>query len=332
MILVTGGTGLVGAHLLYELCLAGKTPRALYRAPNSLNGVKSLFKSKSDIFESLFAQIEWTQGDILDLETLKFAFADVTELYHCAALISFDPKDYKKLQQINVAGTANTVNCALDFKVAKMCYVSSIASLGKTTAPHSINEDTDWNIENPNVYALSKYQAELEVWRGIQEGLQAVIINPGVILGAGFWNKGSGKLFGFAKKGSAYYFPGGSGFVGVSDVVKLMQLGMESKNANQRYICVSENLSYLEVFSFMSKSFGTQKPTKKLSFLFLEILWRLDYIKQKITGGPRKITAQTVFSLRHQDFYSAQKSIDMLKMEYQKIDKIILDCCNAYVN
>ena len=96
MILVTGGTGLVGAHLLYELCLAGKTPRALYRAPNSLNGVKSLFKSKSDIFESLFAQIEWTQGDILDLETLKFAFADVTELYHCAALISFDPKDYKK--------------------------------------------------------------------------------------------------------------------------------------------------------------------------------------------------------------------------------------------
>lgn len=331
MILVTGGTGLVGAHLLYELCLQKQQPKAIYRNLKGLVAVENVFKTYAPAAPELFSQIEWVPANLLDLERLKEVFIGVTTVYHCAAFISFDPNTYEKLQKVNVTGTANMVNLCLDFKVSKMCYVSSIAALGKAVKGAFITEETHWNITQPNVYALSKYKAELEVWRGIQEGLKATIINPGVILGPGFWNKGSSKLFRFAKKGSPLYFPGGSGFVGVQDVVRLMLLAQTSEHRNQRYICVAENLSYKEIFSEMANGFNHKKPIYKIPLWVLRVAWRLDYIKQFIFGGQRKITKQTVRSLARRDRYSAKKSEDLLGIKYTKTTLVIRQYCKTYL-
>lgn len=330
MILVSGGTGLVGAHLLLSLCKQGHSPRALYRSESSKQRVLSLFKTASKKGQSLYDQIHWAAADLLHIPDLETAFEGVTELYHCAALISFNPKDYQKLKQTNVHGTANMVNLSLDFGVKKMCYVSSIASLGKAPQGSYITEQSSWNQEKPNVYAMSKYEAELEVWRGIQEGLKAVILNPGVILGSGFWKNGSGKLFHFAAKGLPFYFPGGTGFVGVEDVVNCMQTAMNSSISEERYICVSENLSYRELFEKMAKGFGKKTPTYEIPQLALEILWRLDYVKQLFFGGSRRISKQSVQGLKSRDTYSAQKSITDLGMQYTTIDQVIEACCLAY--
>ena len=330
MILVTGGTGLVGAHLLYDLCKEGRSCRAIFRDEKGLEGVKNLFVSYGDSSLNHYQKIEWIKTDILDLEGLKVAFKDIQTVYHCAAHISFDPKDFNKLTSVNVQGTANMVNLALDFKVEAFCYVSSIAALGKSSKEKPITEDTHWNIEDPNVYALSKYHAELEVWRGIWEGLSAVIINPGVILGAGFWDKGSGKLFAFAQKGSAFYFPGGAGFVGVLDVVNTMRQAVKEKKWNERYVCVAEHLSYKRLFEHMSVGFNLKKPTKEIPIWCLEILWRLDFVKTRIFGGSRKITKHTVRGLRHIDTYSAEKSINELGISYAPVNKVIIACCQYW--
>ncbi len=200
MILVTGGTGLVGAHLLLHLIENGEQVRAIYRTEANCVKTKALFSHYHK--EHLFGAIEWIPGDILDIPSLEMAFQDIKQVYHCAALISFDPKDEDAIRKTNIEGTANIVNFCLAKKTEKLCFVSSIAALGDL-APHEseITETTEWNPEKPHSdYAISKYGAEMEVWRGQQEGLKVIIVNPGVILGPGFPSQGSGTLFTTIKK------------------------------------------------------------------------------------------------------------------------------------
>jgi len=192
MILVTGGTGLVGAHLLYHLLLENNTVKAIYRKNSNLQAVKTVFGYYSTNFELLFQKIEWIEADITNVCSLEKAFENITEVYHAAALVSFTPKDYQKMRKINIEGTANIVNFCIDKKVKKLCFVSSIATIEKATHAKTINEEEDWNLEKNNYgYAITKYGAEMEVWRASQEGVAVVIVNPGIILGAGFWHNGS---------------------------------------------------------------------------------------------------------------------------------------------
>ena len=191
MVLVTGGTGLVGSHLLLKLAQQNKSVRALYRKGANLERVKTVFSYYSKNSKSLYETIEWAEADLNDLPKLTLAFKDITHVYHCAAYISFDPSNYKILRATNIKGTANIVNLSIANKVEKLCYVSSVATLGYDA--DLITEETQWEgNQNQSVYAISKYGAEMEVWRASQEGVAAVIVNPGVILGPGFWNSGSG--------------------------------------------------------------------------------------------------------------------------------------------
>src|SRR5690606_140364 len=191
MILVTGATGLVGSHLIVKLLQENEEVKAIYREEKSLSAVKNVFQYYNS--ESLFEKINWIKADITDIPSLEKTFEGIKKVYHCAAFISFDPNDKEKLMKINAEGTANIVNCCLDFKVEKLCYVSSVAALGDPTdKQHIITEETEYNPERlHNEYAISKYAAEMEVWRGFQEGLKVVIVNPGVIFGFGFPNNGS---------------------------------------------------------------------------------------------------------------------------------------------
>ena len=175
MILVTGGTGLVGYHLLLQLSLEKEAVRAIYRSEKKLQHVKNLFSNENKL--AAFEKIDWIQADILDIPALELSFTDVSLVYHCAALVSFNPKDEDKLYQNNIIGTANVVNIALSKNIKKLCYVSSIAALGNGTEHNLIvNEETERNNEAiRSDYSISKFGAEMEVWRGFQEGLEVVI-------------------------------------------------------------------------------------------------------------------------------------------------------------
>lgn len=316
MILVTGGTGLVGSHLLYELISKGENVRAIYRRAHKLETVKHVFSYYSKQIDKLYNKIDWVEADITDIPRLQDAFKGITHVYHCAAFISFEPDKYRRLRNINIKGTANIVNLCLSNNIQKLCYVSTIAAIGKPTHPQTlITENTPWNPEDDNsVYAITKYGAELEVWRGTQEGLDAVIVNPGIILGPGYWHGGgSGSLFKQIYKGLSYYTTGGSGYVDVYDVVDSMVRLMKSSITNEGFILVSENLLFKDFNSKTAKALGVSKKQKLIKAWQLQILWRLDWLKHKLFGKRRRLSkqlAKTITSVTKHDNSKIKTALD----------------------
>ena len=192
MILVTGSTGLVGTHLLLELLKKHDRIRATHRASSNLQAVYDTFALYVDDPGTYYDKIEWTEADVTDFDTLIQALDGVDYVYHTAAFISFDPRERFTMIQSNVGGTANLVNACLERKVKKLCYVSSTAALGNAPAGEQITEDKIWSYsKNRSAYSVSKYQSEMEIWRGMAEGLQAVIVNPSIIIGPGDWKRSS---------------------------------------------------------------------------------------------------------------------------------------------
>ncbi|CAM3933763.1 NAD-dependent epimerase/dehydratase family protein [Flavobacterium weaverense] len=323
MILVTGGTGLVGAHLLLHLIeshnIGSGQIRAIYRSSGSIEKTKSLFKlyRKFDLFDS----IQWVQADITDVPALEHVFVGITKVYHCAAIISFDPKDEEKIRKINIEGTANIVNFCLSYKVKKLCYISSIAALGDIAAHESIiTEETDWNPEKPHSdYAISKYGAEMEMWRGQQEGLNILIVNPGVILGPGFQDQGSGVLFKRVANGLSYYTLGTTGFIAVTDVVKITTKLMDSDTSNERFTLIAENIIYRDLFNSIADSLNVQRPMKHAKPFFMEIVWRVDWILSVIFGQKRKFTKATAKASYCKNLYSNQKIKERLNPKFTNI-------------
>jgi nucleoside-diphosphate-sugar epimerase len=333
MILVTGGTGLVGSHLLYKLALNTDRIRAIYRENSNLNAVKNVFSYYSINSEELFNKIEWVKADITDILELKNAFKNITKVYHCAALISFDPRDYEKMYKINIEGTTNIVNFCIDNKVSKLCFVSSIATLDKSVNSDIINECCEWvSNKNKSDYAITKHGAEMEVWRASQEGVEVIIINPGVILGAGFWNSGTGELFSKINKGFNFYSEGITGFVTVNDVVKSMINLMESSIKNDQFVLVAENLSFKTVFSEIAKAFGKKKPKIKITKFRSAVLWRIDKIWSFITNSKPILTKKSAQSLHTKSYYSSDKIIKELDFKFEKISASIKSICELYKN
>ncbi len=324
MILVTGGTGLVGAHLLYALLQKHNSVRATHRASSDLQAVKKVFSLYTEEAESLFQKIEWVEANITQIPALTAAFKDITTVYHCAAYISFNPKNYYKLKKANIEGTANVVNQCLANSIEKLCYVSSIATLGKTLNGSPITEETDWNPEEKNsVYAITKFGAEMEVWRGIQEGLDTIIVNPGVILGEGFWSSGSGTIIKRAAKGRTYYTLGRGGFVDVQDVVRAMIQLMEGAWTNQRYILVSENMFYKDLFQSMAGYFGNKPPVKAIGKGTLLFLSRLDALLSFLFPRKRKLLKSMVDSLYRTPLFDSSKIKRELDFQFIPIEETL---------
>lgn len=324
MILVTGGTGLVGAHLLFHLLNENKQIRAIFRNEKKFENVKRIFSYYSKDADTLFNKIEWVEADLNNIPQLTEAFKDITHVYHCAAFVSFEPDKFDVLKKTNIKGTANVVNFCISNKVKKLCYVSSIAALGSSLKNEIITEETEWNKEIDNsVYAITKYGAELEVWRGTQEGLNAVIVNPGVIIGPGIWRYGSGSLIKMIYNGLKYYTTGSTGYVDVNDVVKAMIQLVKSNHKNERYILVSENLSFKDFFTKTARYLGVKPPQKEAKPWLLNIAWRLDWLKQKLTGKRRVLSKQTAKSALTETYYSNKKIKEAIGFEFLPMDKSI---------
>lgn len=331
MILVTGGTGLVGSHLLYQLSLENDLIKAIHRKNSDLQAVKKVFSYFSAEYESLFQKIKWVEADITDIVSLEEVFIDITEVYHSAALVSFNLKDYNAMCKINIEGTSNIVNFCIAKKIKKLCFVSSIATIEKSVTNEIINETDEWNMEKVNYgYAMTKYGAEMEVWRASQEGVPVVIVNPGVILGAGFWHQGSGAIFSKINKGFPFYTEGVTGFVSVNDVVKAMRLLMKSDIENERYILVSENSSFKNIFYQIAQNFEKKSPTIKVTKLMAATGWRLEKLKSIFTNKPPSLTKQTAKSIHNKSYYSSEKIQKELNFSFESISETLKSVCELY--
>jgi dihydroflavonol-4-reductase len=333
MILVTGGTGLVGSHLLLDLVTAGKNVRAIYRNEESLEPVKKIFFYSLPEGEAsyLFEKIEWLKADITDIPSLEPAFEDVDLVYHCAAMVSFETSRDTELRKINIEGTANVVNYCIKNQVKKLCFVSSIATFDLKLGEREITETSFWNKElNHNMYAITKYGAEMEVWRASQEGVPVVIVNPGVIIGPGFWNKGSGKIFKKVNSGLDYFFPKITGFVGVWDVVKIMQQLMASAVKNEEFIVVSENLSFKDIFEMAAEGLKKPAPSKKLKKWMVFTGWIWQEISGLFSTGDKQLDSRSTKSLFEKTFYSAEKLKDQLDYNFEPMGMVIERTSNIF--
>lgn len=327
MILVTGGTGLVGSHLLYHLALTSDDIIAIYRTEEKINKVKEVFSFYTDDIISLFSKIRWIKADITDTPSLNEVFYyPFTQVYHCAALVSFNPQEYKKMRITNIEGTANIVNFCIAKKVKKLCYVSSIATIGDAINNNLITEENEWADSKDNSeYAITKFGAEMEVWRGSQEGLDVVMVNPGIILGRGFLEESSGKIFSQIKKGFKFYTDGVMGFVGVKDVVTIMIRLMLSEIKSERFILVTENKSFKDVFFTIADKFNVKRPSIKVGKFVTNLFWRADWFISKLTGKNPILTKSMVKAAHTKERYSSEKIKTYLTFNFEKVNTIISD-------
>jgi dihydroflavonol-4-reductase len=333
MILVTGGTGLVGSHLLQAIAMEGKTVRAIIRPSGETEMVRRVFRLYSQEPEKDFSRIEWVEANLMDIFSLEEAMEGVDDIYHCAALVSFLPGDHKKLIRQNTEGTANLVNAALEKNVRKLCHVSSIAALGR---PESMSDLIDENLvwktsKNNSVYAVSKYGAEREVWRGTAEGLDAVIVNPSIILGVAGRRGGSSRIFNTVWEGLKFYPTGQNGFVDVRDVVKAMILLMESDIRNERFILNVDNIEYKKLFELISGALGKPAPSIRVSPALSRLAWRVEKLRAMITGVKPLITRETARTAVQQYRYSNEKIKKELGFEFRPIEETIGHFCRIFL-
>jgi len=332
MIFVTGGTGLLGSHLLVELSKRGKKIRAIKRHSSDINIVKSIFeyylKEQSQL---LYDKIEWVEADITDITSLQDSMLGCTEVYHCAGYVSFYRKDFKKLMSINKVGTANMVNVAISLGIQKFSHVSSTAAIGRNELSLNYTEKNKWSTSSENSnYAVSKYSAEMEVWRAKEEGLNISIVNPSVILGAGDWSEGSLTLFSNIKNGLKFYTEGINAFVDVRDVAFCMTELMEQNKFGERYLTISENVSFKTLFNKIADQLQVKRPTISVKPWMAKLAWRIESIKSGITGKKPKITKETSRSALSKSYYSNEKIVAEINHQFISIDDAISNSVNFH--
>ncbi len=330
MIFVTGGTGLVGSHVLLKLAQEGKKFKALKRASSSLSVCKDVF-SYYDA-RPLFEAIHWVDGDINDIPALTEGMQGCENVLHCAAIVSFHPGDANLLKKVNIEGTENIVNVALALGIKKLGYVSSIATLGRNSTEGIVDEECHFKpTKMDSNYALSKYFAEQEVWRGSQEGLEVVIINPSVILGPGDWTKGSSQIFQKIYDGLKFYTPGGTGYVDVVDVANSLVTLLFSDIKNERFIVNGANLKFRDAFNSIADGFDKPHATIKVTPLLKEIAWRLEALRSFITGKKPLITKETAQSAMNTSTYTTKKIESLLGYKFIPIPQTITRYCNWFL-
>lgn len=329
MIFVTGGTGLVGARLLFDLASHGKYVRALKRPESSLAAFDFWFDNNPQ----LRSFINWVDGDLTDIDSLQKSLEGITTVYHCAAVISSNPRNSKYMEEVNIQGTANLVNLCLDLPQFEIfCHVSSVAALGREPGSALINEESHWVPGKHNSdYAVSKYGGEREVWRGIAEGLNAVIVNPSVILGPGNWNQGSTELFTRIYKGFPFYSEGISGFVDVRDVTAIMLKLAERKITGQRFIINSENCTYKKVFCGIAEAMHVKKPSVNVKPWMAALAWRLDWLILQFTGKNTFVSKDNARSSQAVNAYDNSKIIKLLDYKFISIDESVRFASDAFL-
>ena len=328
MNLVTGATGLVGAHVVYELLMQNKPVVGLKRTTSDLTKIEKLFSYYTPDYKNLFLKINWVDCDLTDTVNLEKIFKEIKTVYHCAGFIAFGEKDERELLKTNKEGTANIVNACLLSKVESFCHVSSVAALENRDINKDIDETVFWKSDSssPMFYGLSKYLGEQEVWRGMEEGLNAVIVNPGVIIGPGFWNQGSSELFTTCNKGIKFYVEGVTGFIGAGDVAKSMIALCEAKKFGQRFILIENNYSFREILNSIHKNFNNPIPTIKAGKFLLNSMRFFNFF----FPNNKKITHEIIAASLSKKYFSNKKLLQNLDFKLTPISDCITLVCKAF--
>lgn len=331
-IFVTGATGFLGAYLVCELLQKGYDVKALKRPQSSLsefNFITGLYFGQDQ--NNVLKKLQWTEGDVLDMDTLEDAIEEGAIVYHCAAVISFHSADKSKLFKVNIKGTENVVNVCLAKKCSKLVYVSSIAAVGKLEQGMLIDENVMWDEKDePSNYSRSKYYAELEVWRGVEEGLNAVIVNPPLIIGPGNWKKATGRFFWNGFKNFPFYTEGSNAFVYVKDVAKAMILLAESPIHSERFIVVSENLLLRDFMNLIADAFGKRRPFVKITSFTSGIAWRLLGLIGFFTRKKALITRESAQSSLKSIAYTNKKIKDATGFEFTLISTAVKETVDVF--
>jgi nucleoside-diphosphate-sugar epimerase len=324
MKLVTGATGFLGAHVLLELVSRGDSVKALYRDKRKIPAVQTIFSYYHTDIRALWDNIEWITGDILDYFSLMEHFMGVTEVYHTAGYVSFRNKDRQKLQRVNVLGTANVVNACLELGIEKLCHVSSIAALGESDGNGIIDENMLWNPGvSASAYAISKLSGEMEVWRGIHEGLQALIVNPSVIIGPGMWWGTAGRLLENIRHGLRYYPEGSSGYVDVRDVAAIMVKLLNGNFFGERFIINAENLHHRLLFNYLADAMDSKHPDRPITPALIKGLKITELIRSLLTGQPPRISSKTLEIANEELGYSNKKIKDTIEIDFIPIQESV---------
>lgn len=332
MILLTGGTGLVGSHILYELTARGEKVRATRRENSNAEIVDRLFRFYAgDDAGQLLDRIEWFTADLADYYSLEDALDGVTHVIHAAAMVSFNPGEAQKMLNVNSEGTANLVNACLDKGIEKLCFVSSVSSLGRHPADQEVDEDVEWQADdNRSAYSYSKFRAEMEVWRASKEGLPVIVVNPSVIIGPVDWKRSSGRLFYSVQKGMPFYTGGITGFVDARDVAYAVAELIKSDAVNERFILNGENLSFKKFFTKVADALGKKAPFLKSTEWMTEIGWRVNLVLCALVGKAPAITKDTARAAHNKSFFSSRKFSEKFNFNFRSIDEAVQNTARWY--
>jgi nucleoside-diphosphate-sugar epimerase len=325
MVLVTGGTGFLGSYIIKELVEKNYPVRAIRRRTS-----KFPFYIPAEIFK----KCEWVEGDILDIVSIEEAMEGVDTVIHSAAMISFHKGDRKQMYQVNIQGTANVVNVALEKNISRFVHVSSVAALGRSKMGGHVNEEKEWQGNNTNThYAISKYRSEMEVWRAIGEGLNAVIINPSTVLGYGDWNTSSCRIFKTIYDEFSWYTTGSNGFVDIEDVAKATVLLMESNISEHRFIASAENWSFQQLFNTIADGFGKKHPHRKATPFLGSIAWRMERIKSLFADSKPLLTKESARVAHSNTFFGNAKLLKAFpEFSFTPLQESIQKACKNYLH
>ena len=323
-VLVTGGTGFIGAYIIKELVEKSYHVRAIRRSN------KLPFFISPDILN----KVEWLTGDVLDVISLNEAMQGVDAVIHSAALVSFDKKERKQMYNTNVDGTANVVNLALENGIKKLVHISSISALGRTATGEKVDEEKKWlNSKLNSHYGISKNKAEMEVWRGMGEGLDAVIINPSTVLGFGNWHDSSCAIFKNSYKGFPWYTKGVNGFVAVEDVAKIAVLLMESNITEERFIINHENWEFRKLFDVIADGFKKKHPKWEATPFLSSIAWRIEKIKSSLKNAKPLLTKETARIALSKTYWQNDKILKALPgFSFMPLEHCITKACKNYAD
>ena len=323
MILVTGGTGFLGGYIIKHLVNKGYVVKAIRRESSRLP-----FFISDDVLQ----KVQWVNGDVLDVISLEEAMDGVDAVIHSAAKVSFDPDEKEEMHQINVDGTANIVNIALEKNIRRFIYISSVAALGRTANGETVTEEREWQETKINTnYAISKHKAEMEVWRGMGEGLSAAIVNPSTILGYGDWNNSSCAIFKTIYDEFPYYTNGVNGFVYVEDVARATVQLMESNITRQRFIVNAENWSFRKLFNAIADGFNKKHPSRNATPFLAAIAWRWEKVRSSVTGKKSLLSKESSRIAQTKTYFDNKKLIENLPgFLFTPLEEAVRKSCTGY--
>jgi nucleoside-diphosphate-sugar epimerase len=322
MNLITGITGLLGTHIALELLSRGEKVRGLIRENSSTDTLQRVFAYYGS--SDLFSRIEWITGDVLDVTSLVEATEGCTAVFHCAAVVSYHRLDRKAMYKINVEGTINVVNAAIHHGNVRLVHISSTAAIGRTLHDQELDENSEWKEgKNTTHYAITKHLSEIEVWRGIQEGLNAVIINSGFIIGPGDFGRSSAAMFQRIYRGVPFYPPGGTGFISASDVARVSVELLAKEQFGERFIAVAENRSMKEVFSLVAAALGKPVPTKEVT---MPMLWTAligEQLREWLTGKKALVTREIIRNMQGTHTFNNEKLKRITGERFQSVEDAV---------